>query len=79
METLLIKVSEKQKANMLAELLRSMDFVESVDYMGDLKHLREAFDKVTETASLTDLKDMTMDDINNEIKAYRLEKHSRGN
>jgi hypothetical protein len=79
METLLIKVSEKQKANMLAELLRSMDFVESVDYMGDLKYLKEAFDKANDAASMTDLKDMTMDDINNEIKAYRREKHSGGN
>jgi len=41
METLLIKVSETQKANMLVELLKSMDFVESVDYMGDLKSAGE--------------------------------------
>ena len=79
METLLIKVSERKKANMLVELLKSMDFIESVDYMGDLKSFKEAFNNINEIASSTDLNEMSMDDINNEIKAYRLEKRSRGN
>jgi cell division protein FtsX len=79
METLLIKVSERQKANMLVELLKSMDFIESVDYMGDLKSFKEAVNTINEIASATELKELTMDDINNEIKEYRLEKRSRGN
>jgi hypothetical protein len=79
METLLVKVSERQKANMLVELLKSMDFIESVDYMDDLKSFKEAFDNLNKIASSTDLKDMTMEDINKEIKEYRLEKRSRGN
>jgi hypothetical protein len=76
METLLVKVSERKKANMLVELLKSMDFIESVDYIGDLKSFKEAFNNVNEEASSTDLKEMTMDDINNEIKQYRLEKRA---
>ena len=79
METLLIKVSEKQKANMLMELLKSMNFIESVDYMGDLKSAGDIFNKVNEIASKTNLKDMTMEDINQEIKEYRLEKRSGSN
>jgi hypothetical protein len=79
METLLVKVSEREKANMLVELLKTMNFIESVDLMDDLKAVRKLFDKVNEEASMTDLKDMTMDDINNEIKAYRLEKKSGRN
>jgi Mg/Co/Ni transporter MgtE len=79
METLLIKVSERKKANMLVELLKSMDFIESVDYLNDLKSFKEAFNNVNEIASSTDLKEMNMDDINNEIKEYRFEKRSRGN
>jgi hypothetical protein len=78
METLLIKVSERQKADMLVELLKSMDFIESVDYMNDLKAFKEAFTATNELASSTGLKEMTMDDINNEIKEYRLEKRSGG-
>jgi hypothetical protein len=79
METLLVKVSERQKANMLVELLKSMDFIESVDYMDDLKSFKEAFDNLNEIALSTDLKNMTLEDINKEIKEYRLEKRSRGN
>jgi len=37
METLLVKVSGRKKANMLLELLKSMDFIESVDLMGTSK------------------------------------------
>jgi len=79
METLLIKVSERQKANMLVELLKSMDFIESVDYMDDLKSFKDAFNKVNEIAVSSDLNEMTMDDINKEIKEYRLEKRSGSN
>jgi len=79
METLLIKVSERQKANMLMELLKSMDFIESVDYMGDLKSATELFKKANDIASASSLKNMTLDDINREIKEYRLEKRSRSN
>ena len=47
--------------------------------MDDLQSFKEAFDNVNEIASSTDLKDMTMEDINKEIKESRLEKRSRGN
>lgn len=79
METLLIKVSERKKANMLIELLRSMDFIESVDYIGNFKSARELFTEVNEIASASDLKDMTMDEINHEINEYRLKKKSGSN
>jgi hypothetical protein len=51
METLLVKVSERKKANMLLELLKSMDFIESVDLMGDVKSAKEAHTKVDEHLS----------------------------
>jgi len=79
METLLIKVSERQKADMLVELLKSMNFIESVDYLDDLKSFKDAFNNINEIASSTDLKDMSMKDINKEIKGYCLEKQSGGN
>jgi ATP:corrinoid adenosyltransferase len=79
METLLIKVSEREKANMLMELLKSVDFIESVDMMGDLKRANKLFERANEAAASTELKDMTMDEINHEIKQYRLEKRSVSN
>ncbi|HEY8780949.1 MAG TPA: hypothetical protein VIM16_04975 [Mucilaginibacter sp.] len=44
--------------------------------MRDLISLKKAFDNLNKIASSTDLKEMTMDDINNEIKAHRLEKRT---
>jgi len=79
METLLIKVSERKKATMLVELLKSMDFIESVDYMDNLKSFKEAFNNLNDISSSTDLQDMTMEKINKEIKEYRLEKRSGSN
>jgi len=79
METLLIKVSERKKATMLVELLKSMDFIESVDYMDNLKSFKEAFENLNDISSSTDLRDMTMEEINKEIKEYRLEKRSGSN
>jgi hypothetical protein len=79
METLLIKVSEPQKADMLVELLKSMNFIQSVDYPDDLKSFKQTFNNINEIASSTDLKDMSMEDINKEIKGYCLEKQSGGN
>ena len=79
METLLIKVSERKKANMLMELLRSMDFIESVDMMGDLKSANDLFKKTNDAAVSVGLDKLSMDDINKEIKEYRLEKRSGSN
>jgi hypothetical protein len=79
METLLVKVSERKKANILVELLKSMDFIESVDYMDDLKSFKEAFESIHKIASSTDLSNMTIEDINKEIEELRFEKRSRSN
>jgi len=35
METLLVKIKESNKTNLLVQLLKSLDFVESVDYVKD--------------------------------------------
>jgi hypothetical protein len=72
METSLIKVSERQKADMLVELLNSMDFIESVDYVDDLKSFKEAFNKITKTSASNGFEELTMEEINDEIKQYRL-------
>ena len=34
METLLIKINEPSKANLLMQMLKSMDFISSIDYLG---------------------------------------------
>jgi hypothetical protein len=79
METLLVKINENSKAPILVEMLKSMDFVSSVDYFDSLKKTRRLFDEVNQLASETELAEMTMEDIIAEIKTYRLEKKSNSN
>jgi hypothetical protein len=79
METILVKINEVGKATILVEMLKSMDFVTSVDYLDNLKKTRRLFDEVNQLATETELAEMTMDDIIAEIKTYRLEKKSNSN
>ena len=65
-------MNERQKADMLVQLLNSMDFIESVDYMDDLKSFKDAFNKITEATASNGFKELTMEEINDEIKQYRL-------
>lgn len=74
METLLVKINEASKAPMLIEILKSMDFVSSVDYLDDLLKTRKLFEEVNQLASETELSGLSMDDITAEIKEYRREK-----
>ncbi len=74
MDTLLVKIAEPSKTQALVEMLKSMDFVSSVDYFDSLKKTRELFEEVNQLAEGTELQELTMDDINAEIKAHRLEK-----
>ncbi|MCB9033097.1 MAG: hypothetical protein H6553_04610 [Chitinophagales bacterium] len=79
METLLVKINENGKASILIEMLKSMDFVSSVDYFDNLIKTRRLFDEVNQLAAETELSEMTMDDIIAEIKTHRLEKQSNSN
>ncbi len=79
MDTLVVKISESTKTNALIEMLKSMDFVSSVDYIDDINEVRRLFEQVNAFAEGTDLQQLTMDDINAEIKAHRLEKKLNSN
>lgn len=79
METLLIKIKEPHKANLLMEMLKSMDFIISVDYYENYKKAKVLFDDINHFAATTELSDLSMEDIIGEIKSYRSEKKLRGN
>ncbi len=74
METLLVRISESSKTPALIEMLKSMDFVSSVDYFDDMVKTKQLFDEVNQIASETELSNLSMDDIIAEIKTHRLEK-----
>ncbi len=69
-----MKITEPSKTQALVEMLKSMNFVSSVDYLDSLQKTRQLFDEVNQLAAGTELQGLTMEDINAEIKAYRLEK-----
>ena len=75
MEKLLVKVFDRQKAYLLVELLKSMDFVDSVEYVTDIKTGNEPFtiSKYNDDSEHTGDNSFD-DDFNLEIKQYRLEK-----
>lgn len=79
METLIIKIKEPKKALMLVELLKSMDFISSVDNFDNYLKAKDAFDNVNDFAAQTALSELTMEDIISEIKMYRNEKKLHSN
>ncbi len=74
METLIVKIKEPSKTHALVEMLKSINFVSSVDYYDSILETRKLFDEVYQLAAKTDLSEMSMDDIDEEIKKYRVEK-----
>lgn len=79
MDTLLIKINKPEKVSMLVEVLKSLDFVISVDHFDNLKKVRQLFEEVNEIASETELSKLSMEDIIAEIKTHRIEKKSGSN
>lgn len=79
METILIKIKEPNKANLLMQMLKSMDFIISVDYYESYKKAKILFDDINQLAATTELADLSMEEIIAEIKTYRNEKKSRSN
>ena len=79
METLLIKIKEPNKANLLVQMLKSMDFITSVDYFENYQKVKNMFDNINEFAAKTELSELSMEDIISEIKTYRREKKLRSN
>ncbi|MBK7871415.1 MAG: hypothetical protein IPJ74_12440 [Saprospiraceae bacterium] len=77
MDTLLVKIKEPAKTDSLIAILKALDFVESVEQLDDYKQARQLLEEVNEIAAETELSEMTMDDIINEIKDYRREKRER--
>jgi hypothetical protein len=75
MDTLIIKVNQSDKINSLIQVLKSMDFITWVDYFDKYKTAKKLFDKTNDIAAQTELSELSMDDIINEIKAYRNEKN----
>ncbi len=69
--TIVIKVSQKDKLGPLLEFLKSIDYISSIEYFDELLDFKRNLDEVNRVAESTDLPKMTLDEVNEEIKAYR--------
>lgn len=69
--TILIKINQKEKLDTLLKFLKSIDYISSVEYFDELLDFKRKLDEANRLAEATDLPEMTLEDINKEIKAYR--------
>lgn len=69
--TIVIKVSQKDKLGPLLEFLRSIDYISSIEYFDELLDFKKKLDEVNRAAESAGLSKMTLDEVNEEIKAYR--------
>jgi len=71
MDTIVIKLNQPDKAKILMEMLKSMDFVSTVAYFDKYVKAKKLFEEVNRIAVASPLAQMTLDEINAEIKAQR--------
>ncbi|TAK45460.1 MAG: hypothetical protein EPO28_03725 [Saprospiraceae bacterium] len=71
METLVIKLNQPEKAKLLMELLKSLDFISNVEYFDKYVKAKELLDEINKLASQTPLVEMTQEEIDEEISSYR--------
>ena len=71
MDTIVIKLNEPNKAKILMEMLRSMDFVSTVAYFDKYLKAKKLFDEINKIAAASPLAQMSLDEINEEIKNHR--------
>lgn len=71
MDTIVIKLNQPEKAKILMEMLKSMDFVSTVTYFDKYIKAKKLFEEVNRIAAASPLAEMTLDEINAEVKAQR--------
>jgi len=71
MDTIVIKTNNSAKAKHLVELLKSMDFVAQVEYLDKFVLGQKLLDKVNKIVANSELAEMTLEQVNEEISNYR--------
>ena len=72
MDTIVIKLNQPEKAKLLMEILKSLDFISNVEFFDKYVKAKKLFDEVNRMAAATPLAQLTEADINQEINHYRL-------
>jgi hypothetical protein len=71
MDTIVIKLNQPDKAKLLMELLKSLDFISNVEFFDKHVKAKKLFDELNRFASQTPVAQMTEEEINQEISDYR--------
>lgn len=71
MDTIVIKLNQPEKAKLLMELLKSLDFISNVEFFDKYVKAKKLFDEINRFAADTPLAQMTQEEIDQEISDYR--------
>ena len=71
MDTIIIKLNQSNRAKMLMEMLKSMDFISNVEYFDKYVKAKKLFEEVNKIAADSPLSQMTDEEIDEEIHNYR--------
>ncbi len=71
MDTIVIKLNQPEKAKLLMEMLKSMDFISTVEYFDKYIKAKKIFEEVNKVAYDSPLASMTVEELNEEISNYR--------
>jgi len=71
MDTIVIKLDKPEKAKLLMEMLKSMDFIATVQYFDKYMNAQRLLEEVNKIAAASPLAQLSLDEINAEIRDYR--------
>ena len=71
MDTIVIKLNQPDKAKLLMELLKSLDFISNVEFFDKYVKAKKLFEELNRFASKTPLAQMTQAEIDREVNDYR--------
>ena len=71
MDTIVIKLSQPNKAKILMEMLKSMDFISTVAYFDKYLKAKKLFEEINKIAAASPLAQLSLEEINAEVKSYR--------
>lgn len=71
MDTIIIKLNQSNRAKMLIEMLKSMDFISNVEYFDEYVKAKKLFEEVNKIAASSPLSQLTDEEIDEEIHNYR--------
>ena len=78
MDTIVIKLNQPNKAKLLIEMLKSMDFITTVEYSDKYINVKTLVDEINKIAGASPLSQLTAEEINEEIKNHRDGKQQSG-